>query len=59
MNHEISYGVEEFLEEYQCSAFEKKAVRDFMETVEKRKVGKKEVKGAIVMIELAAEMFLK
>ena len=59
MNHEISYGVEEFLEEYQGSAFEKKAVRDFMETVKKRKVGKKEAKGAVVLIQLAIEMFVE
>lgn len=58
MNHEISYGVEEFLEEYNASEFEQKMVRDFMKCAEDEKVDAKEAKGAIVMLQLAIEMFL-
>lgn len=58
MNHEIRYGVEEFLEEYNASEFEKKMVRDFMKCAEDEKVDAKEAKGAIVMLQLAIEMFL-
>lgn len=56
--HEIKYGVEEFLTEYNASVLEKRVVRDFMKIATEEKADQKEAKGAIVLLQLAAEMFL-
>lgn len=56
--HEIKYGVEEFLTEYNASVLEKRVVRDFMKIAAEEKADQKEAKGAIVLLQLAAEMFL-
>ena len=58
MNHEIRYGVEGFLEEYKATEFEQKMVRDFVKCAEDEKVDAKEAKGAIILLQLAIEMFL-
>ena len=55
----IRYGVEEFLKEYNPAPYEKKMVGDFMKTVETERLTRKEAKGAIVLIQLAVEMFVE